>query len=87
MSSNFEEAHEVYELFVPPATFFMASLVFGNKAFLHLPVHVIQMTLCASPLIVYSLAMLAGIEVPNHRAAIEGRDVSSGVKLKNILCD
>ena len=41
----------------------MASLVFGNKAFLYLPVHVIQMTLCASPLIVYCMATLTGIEV------------------------
>jgi hypothetical protein len=61
---------KVYELFVPPATFLMASLVFGNKAFLYLPVHVIQMTLCASPLIVYCMATLTGIEAPSLLKAI-----------------
>ncbi|KAI9143658.1 triose-phosphate transporter family-domain-containing protein [Paraphysoderma sedebokerense] len=66
---------------VPIGIFFSGSLIFNNKAYLHLSVAFIQMLKAATPIVVLVLSFMSGLKEPNLRLFLNVLIVVVGVAI------
>ncbi|KAI9136179.1 TPT-domain-containing protein [Paraphysoderma sedebokerense] len=66
---------------VPIGIFFSGSLIFNNKAYLHLSVAFIQMLKAATPIVVLLFSFIAGLKEPNLRLFLNVLLVVVGVAI------